>query len=83
MNEKYNIAFLEIFIVKLQVFQGSFYKYKHVESIAAFSKTGTVTNIISGLAIVFESTLLPTVLIIAGFLSHILVLWSSKSGNRD
>ena len=39
-----------------------------MESIAAFSKTGTVTYIISGLAIGFDSTLLPTVLIIAGIL---------------
>jgi K(+)-stimulated pyrophosphate-energized sodium pump len=37
-----------------------------VESIAAFSKTGTVTNIISGLSIAFDSNLLPTVMIIAG-----------------
>ncbi len=39
-----------------------------MESIAAFSETGAVTNIISELSISFESTLLPTLVIMAGIL---------------
>ena len=62
-----NFVFFNRFIINFSICQERL-SIQHVESIAAFSKTGTVTYIISGLAIGFDSTLLPTVLIIAGIL---------------
>jgi len=49
-------------------------KYRPVKSIAASSETGAATNIISGLSIGFESTLLPTVVIVVGILASYFVV---------
>lgn len=49
-------------------------KYRPVKSIAASSETGVATNIISGLSIGFESTLLPTVVIVVGILASYFVV---------
>lgn len=49
-------------------------KYRPVKSIAASSETGAATNIISGLSIGFESTLLPTVVIVIGILASYFVV---------
>lgn len=55
--------------------------YRPVKTIAASSETGAATNIISGLSIGFESTLLPTVVIVIGILiSYFIVGGAVDSG---
>ena len=49
-------------------------KYRPVNSIAASSETGASTNIISGLSVGFESTLLPTVVIVVGILASYFIV---------
>ena len=49
-------------------------KYRPVNSIAASSETGAATTIISGLSVGFESTLLPTVVIVVGILASYFVV---------
>lgn len=48
--------------------------YRPVKTIAAASETGAATNIISGLSIGFESTLVPTVIIVIGILTSYFVV---------
>ncbi|AKB77202.1 Pyrophosphate-energized proton pump [Methanosarcina horonobensis HB-1 = JCM 15518] len=55
--------------------------YRPVKTIAASSETGAATNIISGLSIGFESTLIPTVVIVIGILiSYFIVGGAADSG---
>ncbi|MCQ1537152.1 sodium-translocating pyrophosphatase [Methanosarcina sp. KYL-1] len=49
-------------------------KYRPVKTIAAASETGAATNMISGLSIGFESTLLPTVVIVVGILASYFIV---------
>jgi len=49
-------------------------KYRPVKDIAAASKTGAGTNVISGLSFGFESTALPVIAIVAGILISFLVV---------
>jgi len=48
--------------------------YRPVKTIAAASETGAATNIISGLSIGFESTLVPTVVIVIGILTSYFIV---------
>jgi K(+)-stimulated pyrophosphate-energized sodium pump len=48
-------------------------KYSPVKEIAESSKTGTGTNIITGLAIGFQSTFFPVIVIVVGILSTYLI----------
>ncbi|KKG14351.1 pyrophosphatase [Methanosarcina sp. 2.H.T.1A.6] len=48
--------------------------YRPVKTIAAASETGAATNIISGLSIGFESTLVPTVIIVIGILTSYFIV---------
>jgi len=55
--------------------------YRPVKTIASSSETGAATNIISGLSIGFESTLLPTVVIVIGILiSYFIVGGAADAG---
>jgi K(+)-stimulated pyrophosphate-energized sodium pump len=55
--------------------------YRPVKTISASSETGAATNIISGLSIGFESTLIPTVVIVIGILiSYFIVGGAADSG---
>ncbi len=48
--------------------------YRPVKTIASSSETGAATNIISGLSIGFESTLVPTVIIVIGILTSYFIV---------
>jgi len=55
--------------------------YRPVKTIASSSETGAATNIISGLSIGFESTLVPTVVIVIGILiSYFIVGGAADAG---
>jgi len=56
------------------------YKYRPVRSIAEASKTGPATNIISGLAVGFECTGLPVLVISAALMAS---YWCGKMGLED
>lgn len=73
----YYAALVGVIIMVLMVLITEYYtsiKYRPVKSIAASSETGAATNIISGLSVGFESTLLPTVVIVVGILSSYFVV---------
>jgi K(+)-stimulated pyrophosphate-energized sodium pump len=73
----YYAALVGVIIMVLMVVITEYYtstKYRPVESIAASSETGAATNIISGLSVGFESTLLPTVVIVVGILASYFVV---------
>ncbi|MDD4748437.1 MAG: sodium-translocating pyrophosphatase [Methanosarcinaceae archaeon] len=68
----YYAALIGVIIMVLMVIITEYYtstQYRPVKQIAASSETGAATNIISGLSIGFESTLLPSIVIIAGILA--------------
>lgn len=73
----YYAAFIGIIIMVLMVVITEYYtstRYRPVKSIASFSETGAATNIISGLSIGFESTLLPTLVIVVGILASYFIV---------
>ncbi|KKH46233.1 sodium-translocating pyrophosphatase [Methanosarcina sp. 1.H.A.2.2] len=66
-----------IVIMVLMVMITEYYtstSYRPVKTIAAASETGAATNIISGLSIGFESTLVPTVIIVIGILTSYFIV---------
>lgn len=66
------ISLIGIVITVLMVVFTEYYtstKYRPVKTIAAASETGAGTNVISGLAFGFESTILPVIIIIAGIIA--------------
>jgi K(+)-stimulated pyrophosphate-energized sodium pump len=67
----YYAALTGVIIMVLMVIITEYYtstKYRPVKNIASSSESGTATNIISGLSVGFESTLLPTIVVIVGTL---------------
>ncbi|WP_406657604.1 sodium-translocating pyrophosphatase [Methanolobus sp. ZRKC2] len=73
----YYAALVGIVIMVLMVVITEYYtstSYRPVKTIAAASETGAGTNVISGLAIGFESTALPVIIIILGILSSFFVV---------
>jgi K(+)-stimulated pyrophosphate-energized sodium pump len=73
----YYAALVGVIIMVLMVLITEYYtsiKYRPVNSIAASSETGAATTIISGLSVGFESTLLPTVVIVVGILASYFVV---------
>lgn len=73
----YYAALVGVVIMVLMVLITEYYtsvKYRPVNSIAASSETGAATTIISGLSVGFESTLLPTVVIVVGILASYYVV---------
>jgi K(+)-stimulated pyrophosphate-energized sodium pump len=67
----YYASIVGIIIMVLMVVFTEYYtstSFRPVKTIAKASETGAGTNVISGLAIGFESTLLPVIIIIAGIL---------------
>jgi K(+)-stimulated pyrophosphate-energized sodium pump len=73
----YLAAVVGIIIMVLMVIFTEYYtstKFRPVKTIAAASKTGAGTNVISGLAVGFESTALPVVTIVAGILASYFVV---------
>jgi K(+)-stimulated pyrophosphate-energized sodium pump len=73
----YYAALIGVIIMVLMVVITEYYtsiKYRPVKTIASSSETGAATNIISGLSIGFESTLLPTVVIVVGILASYYVV---------
>lgn len=73
----YLAAVIGIIIMVLMVVFTEYYtstSFRPVKTIAAASKTGAGTNVISGLAIGFESTALPLLAIVAGILASYLVV---------
>ena len=72
----YYAALVGIVIMVLMVVFTEYYtstSFRPVKTIAAASETGAGTNVISGLAIGFESTALPLVIIVAGILASFYV----------
>ncbi|MCC4772119.1 sodium-translocating pyrophosphatase [Methanosarcina sp. DH2] len=66
-----------IIITVLMVMITEYYtstSYRPVKTIASSSETGAATNIISGLSIGFESTLVPTVIIVVGILASYFIV---------
>ncbi|MDY9927430.1 sodium-translocating pyrophosphatase [Methanosarcina sp.] len=66
-----------IIITVLMVMITEYYtstSYRPVKTIASSSETGAATNIISGLSIGFESTLVPTVVIVVGILTSYFIV---------
>lgn len=73
----YYAALIGVIIMVLMVIITEYYtskKYRPVKNIASSSESGTATNIISGLSIGFESTFLPTIVIIVGTLASYFVV---------
>ena len=73
----YYAALIGVIIMVLMVVITEYYtstRYRPVKTIASSSETGAATNIISGLSIGFESTLLPTVVIVVGILASYYVV---------
>ncbi len=73
----YYAALVGIVIMVLMVVITEYYtstKFRPVKTIAAASETGAGTNVISGLAIGFESTAIPVVVIILGILASFFVV---------
>lgn len=72
----YYAALIGIVIMVLMVIFTEYYtstSFRPVKTIAKSSETGAGTNIISGLAIGFESTALPLIVIVAGILASFYV----------
>jgi len=73
----YYAALVGIVIMVLMVVITEYYtstKFRPVKTIAAASETGAGTNVISGLAIGFESTAIPVIVIILGILASFFVV---------
>ncbi|WMW22797.1 sodium-translocating pyrophosphatase [Methanolobus mangrovi] len=73
----YYAALVGIVIMVLMVVFTEYYtstSFRPVKTIAAASETGAGTNVISGLAIGFESTALPLVIIVAGILGSFYIV---------
>ncbi|WP_094228488.1 sodium-translocating pyrophosphatase [Methanolobus psychrotolerans] len=72
----YYAALVGIIIMVLMVVFTEYYtstSFRPVKTIAAASETGAGTNVISGLAIGFESTALPLIIIVSGILASYFV----------
>ncbi len=73
----YYAALVGIVIMVLMVVFTEYYtstSFRPVKTIAASSETGAGTNVISGLAIGFESTALPLIIIVAGILASFYIV---------
>ncbi|ABE51934.1 sodium-translocating pyrophosphatase [Methanococcoides burtonii] len=73
----YYASLVGIIIMVLMVIFTEYYtstSFRPVKTIAKASETGAGTNVISGLAIGFESTALPLIIIIAGILASFFVV---------
>ncbi|MBN2110230.1 MAG: sodium-translocating pyrophosphatase [Methanosarcinaceae archaeon] len=73
----YYAALVGIVIMVLMVVFTEYYtstSFRPVKTIAAASETGAGTNVIAGLAVGFESTALPVLIIIAGILSSFFIV---------
>lgn len=73
----YYAALIGVIIMVLMVIITEYYtskKHRPVKNIASSSESGTATNIISGLSIGFESTFLPTIVIIVGTLASYFIV---------
>ncbi len=78
----YYASIVGVIIMVLMVVFTEYYtstSFRPVKTIAAASETGAGTNVISGLAIGFESTALPVVIIIAGILSSFFIVGGAVS----
>ncbi|QLC49760.1 sodium-translocating pyrophosphatase [Methanolobus zinderi] len=78
----YYAALVGIVIMVLMVVITEYYtstKFRPVKTIAAASETGAGTNVISGLAIGFESTAIPVVVIILGILTSFFIVGGGAS----
>ncbi|WP_340818442.1 sodium-translocating pyrophosphatase [Methanolobus sp. WCC4] len=71
------IAIMVLMVVFTEYYTST--SFRPVKSIAAASETGAGTNVISGLAIGFESTALPLLIIIAGILASYFVVGGAAS----
>ncbi|MDK2832014.1 MAG: K(+)-stimulated pyrophosphate-energized sodium pump, partial [Methanolobus sp.] len=78
----YYAAVVGVVIMVLMVVFTEYYtstSFRPVKTIAAASETGAGTNVISGLAIGFESTALPVVTIIVGILASFFIVGGAAS----
>lgn len=78
----YYAAVVGVVIMVLMVVFTEYYtstSFRPVKTIAAASETGAGTNVISGLAIGFESTALPVIIIIVGILASFFVVGGAAS----
>jgi K(+)-stimulated pyrophosphate-energized sodium pump len=78
----YYAAVVGVVIMVLMVVFTEYYtstSFRPVKTIAAASETGAGTNVISGLAIGFESTALPVVIIIVGILASFFIVGGAAS----
>ena len=78
----YYAAIVGVVIMVLMVVFTEYYtstSFRPVKTIAAASETGAGTNVISGLAIGFESTALPVIIIIVGILSSFFIVGGAAS----
>lgn len=66
------VAIMVLMVVITEYYTST--RHRPVESIAAASETGAATNMIAGLSIGFESTLMPTVVIVVGILASYFVV---------
>nr|WP_321498492.1 sodium-translocating pyrophosphatase [uncultured Methanolobus sp.] len=78
----YYAAIVGVVIMVLMVVFTEYYtstSFRPVKTIAAASETGAGTNVIAGLAIGFESTALPVIIIIVGILSSFFIVGGAAS----
>ncbi|TQD23558.1 sodium-translocating pyrophosphatase [Methanolobus vulcani] len=78
----YYASIVGVIIMVLMVVFTEYYtstSFRPVKTIAAASETGAGTNVISGLAIGFESTALPVIIIIIGILSSFFIVGGAAS----
>ncbi|WP_321428509.1 sodium-translocating pyrophosphatase [uncultured Methanolobus sp.] len=78
----YYASIVGVVIMVLMVVFTEYYtstSFRPVKTIAAASETGAGTNVISGLAIGFESTALPVIIIIVGILASFFIVGGAAS----
>jgi K(+)-stimulated pyrophosphate-energized sodium pump len=78
----YYASIVGVIIMVLMVVFTEYYtstSFRPVKTIAAASETGAGTNVISGLAIGFESTALPVIIIIVGILASFFIVGGAAS----
>jgi K(+)-stimulated pyrophosphate-energized sodium pump len=78
----YYASIVGVVIMVLMVIFTEYYtstSFRPVKTIAAASETGAGTNVISGLAIGFESTALPVIIIIVGILASFFIVGGAAS----
>ncbi|MDW7733405.1 MAG: sodium-translocating pyrophosphatase [Methanolobus sp.] len=79
----YYAALVGIVIMVLMVVITEYYtstSFRPVKTIAAASETGAGTNVISGLAVGFESTMFPVIIIVIGILASYFVVGGGTVG---